>query len=110
MDVLAAHPVGKIARETPEIIDESIEGWAIDDHLWLRRTAILYQLRYKEDTDTSRLYRYIELNSNSKEFFIQKAIEWALREYSKTNASSVREFIKTTDLPKLSIREGSKYI
>lgn len=110
VDVLAPHPVGKIAQETPSVIDERIEGWAYGDHLWLRRSSILYQLRYKEETDKTRLYRYIVANAESQEFFIQKAIGWALREYSKTNPQSVREFINENKLPKLSIREGSKYI
>lgn len=110
VDLLAAHPVGKIAKEYPEIIEESIEGWAAGDHLWLRRTAILYQLRFKVETDEAKLYRYILLNADSKEFFIQKAIGWALREYSKTNPTSVGQFIAQNPLPKLSIREGSKYV
>ncbi|MBD8067885.1 DNA alkylation repair protein [Bacillus sp. PS06] len=110
VDAIAPHPVGKIAKESPEIIDQTIEGWATNDYLWLRRAAILYQLRYKEETDENRLYRYIILNADSKEFFIQKAIGWALREYSKTNPDSVKKFIEGNKLSKLSIREGSKYI
>ncbi|MBE4908477.1 DNA alkylation repair protein [Bacillus luteolus] len=110
VDTLSAHPVGKIAKEYPEIVAPTIESWVTDEHLWLRRTAILYQLRYKAETDEDRLYRYILKNANSKEFFIQKAIGWALREYSKTNPTSVRQFIAQNSLAKLSVREGSKYV
>lgn len=110
VDMLAPKPVGAIALKHPEVIAERIDGWAYGNHLWLRRSAILFQLKYKEHTDEALLYQYIEQNKGSKEFFIQKAIGWALREYSKTNPASVRTFIESTDLPNLSVREGSKYI
>jgi 3-methyladenine DNA glycosylase AlkD len=110
VDMLAQKPVGTIAKIHPEVIPETIEGWAYSEHLWLRRSAILFQLKYKEKTDEALLYRYIEQNADSGEFFIQKAIGWALREYSKTNPQSVKTFIETHSLPSLSIREGSKYL
>lgn len=110
VDVLAPKPVAKIAKDHPEVIQETIEEWAYGEHLWLRRSAILFQLKYKEQTDETLLYRYIEHNATSKEFFIQKAIGWVLREYSKTNPQSVKQFIETHQLPALSVREGSKYL
>ncbi|WNS75348.1 DNA alkylation repair protein [Bacillus sp. DTU_2020_1000418_1_SI_GHA_SEK_038] len=110
VDLLASKAVGTIAEKYPEVIAETIEGWAFGDHLWLRRTAILFQLKYKGQTDKDLLYRCIEQNKDSKEFFIQKAIGWALREYSKTNPESVKGFIESTSLASLSVREGSKYI
>ena len=110
VDALAPKPVGKIAANFPEVIPQVIEGWAYGDHLWLNRAAILFQLKYKDSTDEKLLYRYILQNKKSKEFFIQKAIGWALREYSKTNPESVKSFIESHELPKLSVREGSKYI
>ncbi|WP_413305081.1 DNA alkylation repair protein [Bacillus sp. 1P10SD] len=110
VDALAAKPVGKIAEKFPEVIEETIDGWAVHDNMWLRRTAILFQLKYKQKTDEERLYTYIKSNSDSKEFFIQKAIGWALREYSKTNPSSVKQFINENSLAPLSVREGSKYV
>ncbi|NLC38318.1 MAG: DNA alkylation repair protein [Clostridia bacterium] len=110
VDMLAQHPVGTIAAKYPEVIPEKIEGWAYGNNLWLRRTAILFQLKYKEKTDEELLYAIIKHNSRSQEFFIQKAVGWALREYSKTNPASVKEFIAHHELPKLSVREGSKYI
>ncbi|MCU9611971.1 DNA alkylation repair protein [Caldibacillus lycopersici] len=110
VDMLAANVVGAIAKRNQKIIEESIENWASSTHLWLRRTAILFQLKYKEETNEALLYEYIKRNKDSKEFFIQKAIGWALREYSKTNPYAVKRFIEATELPKLSVREGSKYL
>ena len=110
VDVLAPKPVGTIAASFPEVIPNTIEGWAYGNHLWLNRAAILFQLKYKEKTDENLLYRYILQNKESKEFFIQKAIGWALREYSKKNPESVKQFIEANELPKLSVREGSKYL
>lgn len=110
VDTLAAHPVGSIAVKSQEVISAEIEHWSVHENMWLRRTAILFQLRYKEETNVEVLYRYILKNADSKEFFIQKAIGWALREYSKTNPDSVRQFISSNTLMPLSVREGSKYI
>ncbi len=110
VDNLAQHPVGTIALKYPEVIPATIVGWAFGNHLWLQRAALLFQLKYKERTDERLLYAFIKRHSASKEFFIQKAIGWALREYSKTNPESVRKFIANNELPKLSVREGSKYI
>lgn len=110
VDAIAPKPVGTIAQVFPEVIEETINGWAVNEYLWLKRAAILFQLKYKEKTDEELLYQYIRGNASSKEFFIQKAIGWALREYSKTNPGSIRRFIEGHQLAPLSIREGSKYV
>ncbi|MGP7818644.1 DNA alkylation repair protein [Niallia sp. 01092] len=110
VDGIASNAVGKIAAQFPKVISETIEGWAYGDHLWLQRASIIFQLKYKTATNEELLYRYMIQHADSKEFFIQKAIGWALREYSKTNPQSVRAFIDEHSLPKLSVREGSKYI
>jgi 3-methyladenine DNA glycosylase AlkD len=110
VDAIAPKPVGEIAGKFPEVVAETIDGWAIADYLWLRRAALLFQLKYKENTNEELLFQYIRLNADSKEFFIQKAIGWALREYSKTNPASVKKFIEGTKLAPLSVREGSKYL
>ncbi|NLP37432.1 MAG: DNA alkylation repair protein [Firmicutes bacterium] len=110
VDMLAQHPVGTIALNYPEVIPETIIDWAQSENMWLRRTAILFQLKYKENTDEELLSEIVKQNAGSKEFFIQKAIGWALREYSKTNPESVKKFIAENKLPKLSQREGSKYL
>ncbi|MBT2657693.1 DNA alkylation repair protein [Bacillus sp. ISL-18] len=110
VDAIAPKPVGNIADKFPDVIEETIDGWAIHENIWLRRAAILFQLKYKKKTNEDLLYRYILKNAERKEFFIQKAIGWALREYSKTNPASVKKFIGEHKLAPLSVREGSKYL
>ncbi|WP_075983266.1 DNA alkylation repair protein [Bacillus massilinigeriensis] len=110
VDILAPKLIGKISLESPEMINETINHWSKGENIWLKRSAILFQLKYKDKTNEERLYHYIRENSASTEFFIQKAMGWALREYSKTNPESVKQFISSLQLPKLTIREGSKYI
>lgn len=110
VDLLASTSVGSVVLHANELIPEVMDDWASHENMWLRRTALLFQLKYKQKTDEGLLYRYILLNADSKEFFIQKAIGWALREYSKTNHDSVKEFISTNTLMPLSVREGSKYL
>ncbi len=102
--------IGYIAMKYPEVKDSIIVKWLEADNIWLNRISILFQLRYKEDTDTEFLSRAILHNSKTDEFFINKAIGWALREYSKTNKEWVKDFIEINDLSKLSVREASKYI
>lgn len=87
-------------------------NWASDESFWVRRLAIEHQLSLKGRTDVALLAQIVQLNLGSDEFFINKAIGWALREYSKTNQAWVRDFIEThrADLAPLSIREGSKYL
>ena len=77
--------VGYICAKFSEVRDLYLEKWICADNIWLKRVSILFQLKYKEKTDTEFLGRAILKNSNTKEFFVDKAIGWALREYSKTN-------------------------
>lgn len=84
--------------------------WMDSGNMWLQRASILFQLNYKNETNEKLLYKYMLELKGSDEFFIQKAIGWALREYSKTNPKSVKKFIAENKLAKLSVREGSKYI
>ena len=63
----------------------------MSDNMWTNRSAILHQLKFKQETDTDLLFKIIKQHSDSKEFFIQKAIGWALREYAKTNSEVVKE-------------------
>jgi 3-methyladenine DNA glycosylase AlkD len=70
----------------------------------------LFQLKYKGKTDTDFLSKAILNNSDTNEFFVDKAIGWALREYSKTNKEWVGNFIENNSLSKLSVKEGSKYL
>jgi len=109
VDAIASVVVGQMCRNYPELIESHIMNWAKSSNIWLARTAILFQLKYKEKTDIDLLSKIIMQNSQQKEFFITKSIGWILREYSKTNQEWVREFIRNNALQPLSIREGSKY-
>ncbi|MFT3944490.1 MAG: DNA alkylation repair protein [Ancrocorticia sp.] len=103
--------VGGIALEYPEA-NQTLLQWSTDDDFWLRRIAIDHQLGRKNLTDTGLLETILLNNLNQTEFFINKAIGWALREYSKTDPDWVCRFIEQHrgSMSKLSIREGSKYI
>ncbi|MBK7147319.1 MAG: DNA alkylation repair protein [Bacteroidetes bacterium] len=83
--------------------------WMNSGNIWLQRSALLFQVNYKKVTNEKLLYSYIEELKHSNEFFIQKAIGWALREYAKTNKKSVANFIKSTTLKPLSVREAQKH-
>ncbi len=104
------HLVGTITLRSPET-KAIVRAWSKDDNFWVRRTAIEHQLKHKDRTDQELLAETILNNLGSNEFFINKAIGWALREYSKTNPVWVRAFIETHrgQLSNLSIREGGKY-
>lgn len=110
VDLLASHLIGELCKKYPNLIDEYILRWAVSEDMWLRRTVILYQLKYKENVDTKILEYAICENKNDNEFFIRKAIGWSLREYSKINREWVKEFLENNKLSPLSIREASKYL
>ena len=103
--------VGSIIARFPET-KEIILAWSRDEDIWLRRLAIDHQLLRKEETDTELLEKILVNNLGQTEFFINKAIGWALRDYSKTNPDWVRDFIERhrAEMATLSIREGSKYL
>jgi 3-methyladenine DNA glycosylase AlkD len=102
--------VGKLVWQFPEWT-QTLEGYSCHENFWLRRIALLYQLNHREKTDQKRLFRYCSVNAEEKEFFIRKAIGWALREYAKSNPQAVRAFLgKHRDkLSTLSVREASKH-
>ncbi|WIM68484.1 DNA alkylation repair protein [Corynebacterium breve] len=103
--------VDSLAKGVGQAADaESMLEWAQDSDYWVRRVAIIHQLGFRTETDSELLAQIIMANLGSKEFFINKAIGWALRDYSKANPAWVAEFIATHDLAPLSAREGSKYI
>ncbi len=93
-------------------VKDTLLKWSTDDNIWLRRTAIICQLHLKDKTDMKMLEKIICNNFGTNEFFINKAIGWSLRQYSKTNPDWVRGFIQKyfDKLSKLSVKEGSKYI
>ncbi|MGB4588019.1 MAG: DNA alkylation repair protein [Clostridiaceae bacterium] len=100
---------GPMALRDKEV-KERLRGLIYEDSIWLRRISILFQLKYKDKMDEEFLAEAILSNADTREFFIDKAIGWVLREYSKTNPGFVREFIGRHKLSPLSVKEGSKYI
>jgi 3-methyladenine DNA glycosylase AlkD len=87
-----------------------IEQWKHSDNMWLRRVCIIHQLGYKEATDLDMLTEMVFINASSNEFFIQKAIGWALRQYAKTDPEWVLRFVDVNPLKNLSKREAVKNI
>ena len=110
VDGLAANQVGHVLARFPEMRDEFIGRWRREENFWLRRTTLLFQLRYKDETDEALLFALISENLDDKEFFIQKAIGWSLREYSKSNPEAVQQFVAKTELSGLAHREALKWM
>ena len=109
VDALAAHLVGPLVTRHPELVS-TMDAWIEDEDMWLVRTAILHQLGYKEATDAARLFRYCTAQLEHRDFFIRKAIGWALREYGKTDPAGVRAYVRAHEsrLSALSVREALK--
>jgi 3-methyladenine DNA glycosylase AlkD len=109
VDALASRVVGPIVAGHPAAVS-TMDSWLMDDNLWLARTAILHQLTYKRDTDTERLFRYCLARADHRDFFIRKAIGWALRQYAWTDPAAVRRFVAAhaAELSPLSVREATK--
>jgi 3-methyladenine DNA glycosylase AlkD len=110
VDGLASHAAGGLFQRFPQTRAETVQRWRHSDNFWLRRTTLLFQLGYKAETDKGLLFSLIQDNLDETEFFIQKAMGWALREYSKSNAAAVRDFVAHTPLPPLSEREALKWL
>jgi 3-methyladenine DNA glycosylase AlkD len=109
VDALAAHLVGPLVAGHPALLS-TMDAWSMADDMWLVRTAILHQLRYRESTDVDRLFWYCARQAGHRDFFIRKAIGWALREYAKTDPAAVRGFVQAhrAALSPLSVREALK--
>ena len=110
VDWIANKMVGVHLKRYPELVPALPDRWIEGDNIWLQRTAILFQLKYKQATDADLLFRYILRRADSKEFFIQKGAGWALREYSKTNPEAVVAFIENHQLAALTKREGLRLL
>ena len=110
VDGIATWLVGDLFKNYPEMIPKYSEKWMKSENIWLMRTVILFQLHYKSETDFPLLIETILRCRTHTEFFIQKAIGWALREYSKTDAQSVINFVQNNQLVPLSEREALKWL
>jgi 3-methyladenine DNA glycosylase AlkD len=107
-----AHRVADLRAEFPAEMDPVLRNWSTDADMWLRRTAIISQLGARRATDLDLLTDVIEPNLADREFFIRKAVGWALRDYAWTNPEWVRGYVAAheTQLSPLSRREALKNI
>ena len=105
-----SHSVGVHFKRYPDVREKSLAKWRASRDIWLRRTAILFQLDYKGETDFELLRNIIQENLGSNEFFINKAIGWALRQYARIDPNAVKKFAKSTSLHPLSRREAMKHL
>ena len=110
VDMLAAASIGSILKGHEELIMKYADQWIDSGNFWLQRTAILYQLKYKEEMDFVRLKRYCLKLQDEKEFFIRKAIGWILREASKRSPEQVKDILESGHFSGLTVREASKYL
>lgn len=110
VDTISKYILGEYVLEHPSETNENIERFSNSENMWLNRSAILFQLGYKQKTNFDLLKSECEKHKNSNEFFIKKAIGWALREYAKTNPEVVINYLNHTNLKKLSQKEAKKHI
>jgi 3-methyladenine DNA glycosylase AlkD len=111
VDPLATRVVGGLVRRHPGLVAE-MDAWAAGDETWLIRTAILHQLHHREDTDAARLFGYCTRQAGHPDFFVRKAIGWALRQYARTDPAAVRAYVarERESLSPLSVREATKHL
>lgn len=110
VDFVAIQLVGNYFLKYKEQTRPVMKEWLDSGNIWLQRTTLIFQLKYKKSTDLDLLSRHIHALKESKEFFIRKAIGWVLREYSKTDQYWVKDFVSDTPLSPLSTREALKRV
>jgi len=110
VDSIAGGALGIHFKRYPDVRDVTLAKWRSSENFWLRRSCIIFQLGYKRETDFDLLKDIIRENLGSREFFINKAIGWALREYTRIDPLGVRDFVAQTPLNPLSAREALKWL
>ena len=110
VDFIANKLMGEYFKTFPNQKEKYVTKWLKSNNIWLQRSALLFQLKYKNKIDTVLLSSTINSLLNSKEFFINKAIGWVLREYSRTNPNWVIEFVNNTELSTLSKKEALRLV
>jgi len=113
VDAIAIHRIGEyLLRDERSRMSRKMRRWSVDSDLWKRRTSILCQITFKKDTDLDLLYDCIEPSLSSREFFLRKAIGWALRQYAWTDPKEVKRYVRrnASQLSPLSRREALKNI
>lgn len=112
IDPIASALIGPVLQSERQSVAAVLNKWIEDEDMWIRRSAILSQLKHKSATDRSMLFEFCLKTMHEREFFIRKAIGWALREYSYTEPQLVKEFLlaNKNKLSPLSFREGAKHL
>ena len=110
VDRLAPAGLGHVLSAEPKPMGAMMRNWARDENIWRRRAALLCQLGFKEDTDLALLYDCIGACAGHREFFVQKAMGWALRDYARTAPGEVRRYVAAnrSRLSRLTYREALK--
>ena len=108
IDFIAPSLMGRYFQIFPEMRNQKTLEYVNSNELWLQRSALIFQLKYKEKTDLSLLFQYVEMLSSHPDFFIRKAIGWSLRQAGKTFPKEIRDFVQKTELSNLSRREALK--
>ncbi len=111
VDSITGGTLGIHFKRFPDVREKYLTKWRDSDNFWLRRTTILFQLGYKQETDFELLCKIIRENLGSREFFINKAIGWSLRQYARIDPKAVKKFVSATkELNPLSRREAMKHL
>ena len=110
VDMICKHHLGNYLKLYPEQIPEVIASYSNSGELWLQRSAILFQLEYKDTTDQELLFALCKKHKDTTEFFMNKAIGWSLREYRKTNPQAVIDFVAANKWAPLSKKEALRKI
>ena len=110
VDTISGGIIGPYFKRYPKVRRKYLAKWRKSDNFWLRRAVILFQLDYKQETDFELMCEVIRENLGSQEFFINKAIGWALRQYTRIDPQAVRKFVAETPLHPLSAREALKWL
>ncbi len=111
VDLIATNSVGALISRFPSLIESHINKWSLDENIWLQRTAIIHQLKFKDKVNTALLTQYIEQSMGTKEFFLNKAIGWSLRQHSRVDPQWVINFVNDhPGLSNLSQKEALRLI
>lgn len=112
VDEIAGHLIGRLVADERPRMRPVLEEWIEHEDMWLRRTALICQLRHREETDAVMLFDFCRRRAHEKEFFVRKAIGWALREFAKSDPRAVKAFLDEMgdSLSGLSRREASRYL
>lgn len=111
VDTVSSKLIGMLVKKYPELYCR-MDSFIVDENMWMRRCALLFQLSYQLNTDSKRLFLYAQQVMHEKEFFTRKALGWALRQYAKHNPLAVKNFINTHKLrlSRLTIREALRHV